>query len=70
MVKYLLETHKLDNNETLMIGDSLDDHLAGIDNDLDFVYCTYGYGDCSVKSKPKYTINCPIDVYSVIESRK
>ena len=52
----------LNKNETyLMIGDSLDDCSAASDNNIDFVYCDYGFGHLSLI---KERVHCKINQFN------
>ena len=43
-------------NYFCFIGDSLEDYQSTIDNDIDFVYCRYGYGEVLDKNVKKIDI--------------
>jgi phosphoglycolate phosphatase len=44
LIAHLLETNKLQSNETIMIGDTIHDGIAADENMLDFALVEYGYG--------------------------
>ncbi len=58
MLEILIEKHLLLKNKTIMIGDSLSDYTASYDNGIEFIFCSYGYGeDCDIPLQKK-RINC------------
>jgi phosphoglycolate phosphatase len=54
LISHLLESHSLQLNETIMIGDTMHDGKAADENKLDFAMVEYGYGQYE---KSKYKLN-------------
>ncbi|MFV0304171.1 MAG: HAD family hydrolase [Moheibacter sp.] len=46
-IQLLLNRNKLKNKETVYVGDTETDYQSTIVNDLDFIYCSYGFGEIS-----------------------
>ena len=48
LVKRIIESKKLDPGKTIMIGDTMGDLQAAVQNEVDFIFAAYGYGqlDC------------------------
>lgn len=44
-IKLVLERNNLRVDETVYIGDTQTDYLAATKNKLDFIFCTYGFGE-------------------------
>ncbi|MFA5620008.1 MAG: HAD family hydrolase [Weeksellaceae bacterium] len=46
-LKLILERNRLDISETVYIGDTQTDYESTKENQLDFIFCTYGFGELS-----------------------
>jgi len=49
-VAYLLSKHRLDGEQTVLVGDSIEDYRAAKENHLRFIGVDYGYGHISSES--------------------
>jgi phosphoglycolate phosphatase len=49
LVKRLIEEHQLDRNLTVFVGDSKDDLDAARQNEISFIFASYGYGKLDQK---------------------
>lgn len=54
LIAHILKTNHLELNETIMIGDTMHDGLAAVENKLDFAFVEYGYGKYE---SSKYKLN-------------
>ena len=57
--------NNLDTNNITVIGDSKDDYLSAIDNNCNFVFCEYGYGDIKLSNSHIKIVNTPKELNSV-----
>jgi phosphoglycolate phosphatase len=59
---------KNNNNskKIVVIGDSIDDYYSAIDNDCDFIFCSYGYGDYPVNISDIKSVDGPIELFTLL----
>lgn len=50
-IKSVIERNYLNSNETVYIGDTMTDYKAASENDLDFIFCNYGFGKSDTNDK-------------------
>ena len=65
MVKDLVSTEGLSNNNCILIGDTHQDEIAAKPNNITFIYAAYGYGDLE---KTHNTIAEPLDTLKFINN--
>jgi phosphoglycolate phosphatase len=60
---------KENKNTSIMIGDRIEDIIAGQDNKIDTIAVTYGFDNISLlrKQKPTYCINNVMDIVDIIK---
>jgi|GEM_PF-5116926 len=58
----------LQNNiiKGVVIGDSQDDYMAAIDNQLDFIFCSYGYGSVTKNSEIQVA-DKPVKIFKILQ---
>lgn len=44
-IRLLMERNVLKSSETVYVGDTQTDYLSAKENDLDFIFCAYGFGE-------------------------
>ena len=49
LIKNVLKSMKLDAKKCIYIGDTEGDFNASRDNNIDFIFAKYGYGDSKIK---------------------
>ena len=64
MLGNLIMNHNLIKEEILMIGDTINDSEAATNNNINFAFVEYGYGDCQ---NPMYSLNNVKKVLSIIQ---
>jgi phosphoglycolate phosphatase len=52
LVKKIIENKKLDPRKTIMIGDTMGDLQAAVQNEVDFIFAAYGYGQLDRDALP------------------
>jgi len=57
LIKYILETYKIDKNEAIMIGDRKHDIIGAKNNNIDSISVGYGYGSEGELADSKSTYN-------------
>lgn len=63
MVNALIKTHSIEEQDVFMIGDSRDDAKAAEENNISFIFASYGYG----KDLPAtHTIQSPKDILTIL----
>ncbi len=55
-IKSVVERNHLNSIETIFIGDTMTDYKAASENDLNFIFCSYGFGE-NVSNDKLLTIN-------------
>ena len=50
----------------VVIGDSQDDYMAAIDNQLDFIFCSYGYGSVTKNSEIQVA-DKPVKIFKILQ---
>lgn len=50
-IRLVLERNQLNPGETIYVGDTQTDYNSAAANDLNFVFCTYGFGDLDDESR-------------------
>lgn len=56
-IRLVLERNQLNPEETIYVGDTQTDYNSSTTNDLNFVFCNYGFGELDENSKAFATIN-------------
>lgn len=46
-IKLLMNRNNLNSNQTCYIGDTQNDYKASLDNNIEFIWCRYGFGEFS-----------------------
>lgn len=55
------------SKKIVVIGDSLDDYSSAMDNDCDFIFCAYGYGDYPVNVSDVKSVESPIELFTLLD---
>jgi phosphoglycolate phosphatase len=63
LVKYILTSQSLETKKTILIGDTKSDADASLENNLTFIFASYGFGKLA---DVPYTINKPSDIFNYI----
>ena len=59
-------TKKYNNHKITVVGDSDDDYNSAVDNNCNFVYCSYGYGDLFFENQNIKSVNSVKELFSAI----
>jgi len=59
--------NKTNSKKIVVIGDSPDDHFSAMDNDCDFIFCAYGYGDYPVNVSDVKSVEGPIELFNLLD---
>ena len=59
-------TKKYNNHKITVVGDSVDDYNSAVDNNCNFVYCSYGYGDLFFENQNIKSVNSVKELFSAI----
>ncbi len=65
-IRLVLERNLLDPNETIYVGDTQTDYNSAVSNNMNFVFCKYGFGTIDSHSKPFAEINSFKELLSVL----
>ncbi len=66
MVQALMEAEDINRENTILIGDSLDDYQASKKNGLKFMQAGWGYGSKSLSLIPCQILNAPLDIVNFL----
>lgn len=58
--------NNIDNKSLFMIGDRAEDIDAGVENNIETIFCSYGHGDLDYAT---YSINSFNEIYEIIEKK-
>lgn len=65
-LNFILDNLKINPENSIMVGDSDNDVIAGTQAHMKTCFCTYGYSNL-VKSSSDYTINTPLELIDIIK---
>ena len=58
--------NKTNSKKIVVIGDSLDDYYSAIDNDCDFIFCSYGYGSYPDNTPDVKSVASPLELFNFL----
>ena len=64
IVKSIINKHS--NQNIIVVGDSEEDYLSAVNNNCDFLYCSYGYGKKFIGNQNFTLVNNAKELFSII----
>ena len=66
IVKSIINKHR--NQNIIVVGDSEEDYLSAVNNNCDFLYCSYGYGNSFIGNQDFVCVNNAKELFSIISN--